>query len=43
MVHPVIVGKGKRLFDGVPVTNLRLTSSLTTDTGVAVLDYVRAD
>lgn len=43
MVHPVIVGSGKRLFSGLasdfPSTNLRLMNATTTATGVVVLTY----
>jgi dihydrofolate reductase len=39
MIHPVLVGSGKRLFAGAPVTTLRLTDTLVTATGVAVLTY----
>ncbi len=39
MVHPVIVATGKRLFAGAPERPLRLTESVTTETGVAVLTY----
>jgi hypothetical protein len=42
MVHPVIVGTGKRLFSNVSTTTLRLVDSQTTGTGVAVLTYRRA-
>jgi dihydrofolate reductase len=42
MVYPVVLGGGKRLFNGVPETALRLVDSTTTGTGVAVLTYVRA-
>ena len=40
MVHPVLVGSGKKLFETIeqPVT-LRLQDVTTTDTGVAVLTY----
>ena len=43
MVHPVLVGSGKKLFDSIaePVT-LRLEDVKTTDTGVAVLTYTPA-
>jgi dihydrofolate reductase len=37
MVHPVIVGSGKRLFNGGTTTNLRLVENTSTDTGVVVL------
>jgi dihydrofolate reductase len=39
MLHPVIVGTGKRLFNGVPTTTLRLRDTTTTNTGVVVLTY----
>jgi dihydrofolate reductase len=39
MLHPVIVGSGTRLFNGLEETPLRLTDSSTTATGVAVLTY----
>jgi len=42
MVHPVIVGKGKRLFNGHTNLPLRLADTVTTSTGVAVLTYTTA-
>jgi dihydrofolate reductase len=42
LVHPVIVGSGKRLFNGGTTTPLRLVDTTTTDTGVAVLTYTTA-
>ena len=39
MVHPVLVGKGKRLFDTSPERTLQLAEVETTSTGVAVLTY----
>lgn len=40
MVHPVVVGSGKKLFQGLTsTTGLKLTGTVTTDTGVAVLTY----
>ena len=42
MVHPVIVGSGKRLFNGLPQTMLELADTTTTDTGVVVLTYTPA-
>lgn len=40
MIHPVIVGTGKRLFnDGLDLTSLRLTDSQTTSSGVLILTY----
>jgi dihydrofolate reductase len=43
MVHPVVVGSGKKLFQGLTETvDLKLADTVTTDTGVAVLTYVPA-
>jgi len=40
MVHPVVLGSGKRLFrDGSPTTTLRLVDTKTTSTGVVILTY----
>jgi len=40
MIHPVIVGKGKRLFEhGMDLKKLKLVDSKTTGTGVAILTY----
>lgn len=40
MVHPVIVGRGKRLFEaGGELKRLKLTGSQITTTGVAILTY----
>ena len=40
MVHPVLVGSGKKLFESLGETvNLRLEDVRTTDAGVAVLTY----
>jgi dihydrofolate reductase len=39
MVHPVVVGTGKRLFAGATETSLKLVDTVTTGTGVAVLTY----
>jgi dihydrofolate reductase len=44
MIHPVIVGTGKRLFaDGLPTTSFRVADSDVTETGVAVITYTRAE
>jgi dihydrofolate reductase len=44
MVHPVVAGRGKRLFeDGAPLKRLRLADSRITGSGVAVLSYQRAE
>jgi dihydrofolate reductase len=40
MIHPVLVGKGKRLFDSSPERALRLADVKTTGTGVVVLSYI---
>ena len=42
MVHPVLVGDGKRLFTDSTPTTLRLADSVVTATGVAVLTYERS-
>jgi dihydrofolate reductase len=40
MLHPVVVGKGKRLFkDGIDTTALKLVDTKTTATGVVILTY----
>jgi dihydrofolate reductase len=40
MIHPVVVGKGKRLFkEGGDLKRLMLASSRTTRTGVTILTY----
>ena len=39
MIHPVIVGRGKRLFDGGELKRLHLVQSMTTGSGVAFLTY----
>ena len=42
MIHPVVVGSGKRLFDGWgALKRLRLVSSRATGRGVAILTYQR--
>jgi len=44
MIHPVVVGKGKRLFaEGGPLKRLRLTATETTPTGVLIASYTRRD
>lgn len=42
LVYPTLLGKGKKLFEGMGETNLRLTSSKTFATGVVALIYERA-
>jgi len=40
LVHPIVLGSGKRLFrDGSDTTTLRLVNTKTTDTGVVILTY----
>ena len=44
LIHPVIAGKGKRLFsDGSALKRLKLTESKTTPTGVLIATYRRRD
>lgn len=42
LVYPTVLGKGKKLFDGVGEANFRLASSTTFTTGVVALVYERA-
>ncbi|MDQ3871711.1 MAG: dihydrofolate reductase family protein [Chloroflexota bacterium] len=43
MVHPIVLGSGKRLFrDGVSPTRLRLLDSKTSSTGVLITAYAPA-
>jgi dihydrofolate reductase len=40
MIHPLVLGSGRRLFpDGSPLATLRLVDSVTTTTGVMVVTY----
>jgi dihydrofolate reductase len=40
MIHPLVLGKGRRLFaEGDPFTELRLLDSVTTTTGVVIGTY----
>jgi dihydrofolate reductase len=44
LVHPIVVGSGKRLFDGEPgKVPLKLTESKTFSSGVLALTYAPAD
>jgi dihydrofolate reductase len=42
MVHPVMLGTGRRLFDGVEA-DLRLVESVTTTTGVVIVRYEKEE
>jgi dihydrofolate reductase len=44
LIHPLILGSGRRLFaDSGPMAPLRLTNSVTTTTGVVIATYVPTD
>ncbi len=44
MIHPVVVGHGKRLFqDGLDTKVLKLVDTQTFDTGAMVLTFQPAD
>ena len=43
LVHPIVVGHGKKLFAGGATVPLKLVSSTTFDTGVVYLVYANAD
>jgi len=44
MVHPIVVGKGRRLFkDGMPTSGLKLVESRTFKSGVILLIYQPAN
>jgi dihydrofolate reductase len=38
-IHPLVLGTGRRLFDGAPPAPLRLADSVTTTTGVIIATY----
>lgn len=43
LIHPLVLGEGARLFDETsPLTELTLTDSLSTSTGVIIATYARA-
>jgi dihydrofolate reductase len=42
LVYPVVLGSGKRLFEGVSKTKLSLVETKKTPSGVMLLDYERA-
>jgi dihydrofolate reductase len=39
LIHPLVLGQGKRLFDVDALAELRLTKSVTTTTGVIIATY----
>jgi dihydrofolate reductase len=39
MIHPVVLGEGRKFFDDAPFTNLKLTDEVTADTGVIIATY----
>lgn len=43
IVHPVVVGKGRRLFEDMPQTRLELLRSEQTSKGNIVLTYRKRD
>lgn len=44
LIHPLVLGSGRRLFpDGAPHAALRLTSTTTTTTGVVIATYQPAE
>jgi dihydrofolate reductase len=42
-IHPVVLGRGHRLFVDVPFTKLKLIDSLNTATGVIIATYQRRE
>ena len=42
MIHPVVLGTGRRLFPGGTQTSLRLVDCITTKTGVLIATYEAA-
>jgi hypothetical protein len=40
MIHPIVLGSGKKLFREVPKKPLKLADSVTTSTGVVMATYV---
>lgn len=43
IIHPLVLGEGRRFFDNAPFAKLALIDEVTTDTGVLVATYKRAD
>jgi dihydrofolate reductase len=42
LIHPIVLGSGKRLFDDGVKANLKLVDSVTTTTGVVIATYATA-
>jgi dihydrofolate reductase len=42
MIHPLVLGTGRRLFPGGTHASLRLVDSMTTSTGVLIATYEAA-
>jgi dihydrofolate reductase len=42
-IHPIVLGKGHRLFGDVPFTKFELIDSVNTRTGVTIATYQRKD
>jgi riboflavin biosynthesis pyrimidine reductase len=41
LIHPLVLGSGRRLFDSVALGGLRMTDAVTTGTGVVITTYRR--
>jgi len=39
MVHPLVLGEGRRFFDGAPFTKLKVADQVTTESGVMIATY----
>jgi dihydrofolate reductase len=39
MIHPLVLGKGRRFFDDAPLTKFTLVDEVTTETGVMLATY----
>jgi len=39
MIHPVVLGEGRKFFDEAPFTNFKLIDEVTADTGVIIATY----
>jgi dihydrofolate reductase len=43
MIHPVVLGEGRKFFDGAPFSKFKLVEEVTGDTGVIVATYQLVD